>query len=125
MKSNCALIVISLALAACPRAALSLAAQAPTAQAQTWTKESKDRANRAALHDAVQLVRGDSGKWSDEPHLQPAPPIKQKPAKLPRDIAGVAQAKSSRPFVPMMLNLGPSSTTQVVPSSFKRNTLPL
>ena len=45
--------------------------------------------------------------------------------KLPRAMAGVAQAKSSRLFLRMTLNLGPSSTTQVVPSSLSRNTLPL
>src|SRR5262245_7607942 len=53
--------------------------------AQDWTKESKDRAKRAALHDAAQLVRGDSGKWSDEARVQHAPPIQQKPAKMTLD----------------------------------------
>src|SRR5215510_6607825 len=53
--------------------------------AQDWTKESKDRAKRAALHDAAQLVRGDSGKWNDDARLQHAPPIGQKPAKTSLD----------------------------------------
>ena len=39
--------------------------------------------------------------------------------------AGVAHAKSSRRFLRSTSNLGPSSMTQVVPSSFSRNTLPL
>ena len=37
--------------------------------AQDWTKESKDRAKRAMLHDAVQVVRGDSGKWNEDARL--------------------------------------------------------
>ena len=53
--------------------------------AQDWTKESKDRAKRAALHDSAQLVRGDSGKWNDNAQLQHAPPIAQKPAKMTLD----------------------------------------
>jgi hypothetical protein len=53
--------------------------------AQDWTKEAKDRAKRTALHGASQLVRGDSGKWSDEAQLLHAPPIAQKPAKLALD----------------------------------------
>ena len=51
----------------------------------TWTKALKDRAQRGTLHDAFQNVRGDSGKWNDEPKLQHAPPIGQKPAKMPLD----------------------------------------
>jgi hypothetical protein len=54
-------------------------------RAQDWTKESKDRAKRTALHDSAQLVRGDSGKWNDDALLQHAPPIGQKPAKMTLD----------------------------------------
>src|SRR5262245_34989315 len=53
--------------------------------AQDWTKESRDRAKRTALHDSAQLVRGDSGKWNDDALLQHAPPIGQKPAKVSLD----------------------------------------
>jgi hypothetical protein len=53
--------------------------------AQDWTRESKDRTKRSALHDAAQLVRGDSGKWNDEARLQHAPPIAQKPPKTSLD----------------------------------------
>jgi len=55
------------------------------AQERSWTRELKDRAKRDSLHDASQMVRGDSGKWNDEPRLQHAPPIGQKPAKLSLD----------------------------------------
>lgn len=50
------------------------------AQERSWTRELKDRAKRGALHDAFQHVRGDSGKWRDEPGLQHSPPIGRKPA---------------------------------------------
>jgi hypothetical protein len=53
--------------------------------AEDWTKEAKDRAKRSALHDSTQQVRGDSGKWNDEARVQHAPPIAQKPAKMPLD----------------------------------------
>ncbi len=55
------------------------------AQERSWTRERKDGAKRDALHDSSQLVRGDSGKWRDEPGLQVAPPIGQKPAKVSLD----------------------------------------
>ena len=67
------LIVVSLGIAALPL------------HAQDWTKESKDRSKRAALHGSVQLVRGDSGKWNDDARLQHVPPIEQKPAKMSLD----------------------------------------
>jgi len=53
--------------------------------AEDWTKESKDRSKRAALHDAAQLVRGDAGRWSDKVQLVNAPAISNKPAKLTLD----------------------------------------
>lgn len=73
MKNTVA-VCVSLALAALPLAA------------QDWTKESKDRAKRTALHGAAQLVRGDSGKWNDDARLQYASPIEQKPAKMTLDV---------------------------------------
>ena len=51
----------------------------------SWSRALKDRAERGKLHEAFQHVRGDSGKWRDEPILQHAPPIDQKPPKLPLD----------------------------------------
>ena len=54
-------------------------------QGDSWTKALKDRAKRGTLHDVFQNVRGDSGKWNDEPILQHALPIRQKPAKMSLD----------------------------------------
>ncbi len=51
----------------------------------SWTKMLKDRSERGKLQDAFQLIRGDSGKWRDEPALQHAPPIGQKPMKTSLD----------------------------------------
>jgi hypothetical protein len=62
-----------------------LALVASPLRAEDWTKESKDRTKRAALHDSAQIVRGDSGKWNDAAMLQHAPPIEQKPAKTSLD----------------------------------------
>jgi hypothetical protein len=64
---------------------IALAALASPLGAQDWTKESRDRAKRAALHGSAQLVRGDSGKWNDDALLLHAPPIAQKPAKTSLD----------------------------------------
>jgi hypothetical protein len=74
MRRICLLIVVSLLFISMP------------VYAQDWTKESKDRAKRTALHDSAQLVRGDSGKWNDDARLQHAPPIEQKPAKMTLDV---------------------------------------
>lgn len=64
---------------------ISLALLVWPLHAQDWTKESKDRAKRAALHDAAQLVRGDSGKWNDDTRLLHVLPLSQKPAKQSLD----------------------------------------
>lgn len=74
MKTIGALMLVSLGIVALPLGA------------QDWTKESKDRAKRSALHGGAQLVRGDSGKWNDAARLQHAPPIEQKPAKMSLDV---------------------------------------
>jgi hypothetical protein len=55
------------------------------AQERTWTRERKEGEKRDVLHGASQLVRGDSGRWRDEPELQHAPPIERKPAKTSLD----------------------------------------
>lgn len=73
MKRTCGLLVISFGTMAFPLCA------------EDWTREAKDRAKRAALHDSAQIVRGDSGKWSDDARVQHAPSIKQKSAKLSLD----------------------------------------
>ncbi len=56
-----------------------------SAQERSWTRELKEGAKQDLLHDSSQQVRGDSGKWNDEPRLQHAPPIEQKPARLTLD----------------------------------------
>ncbi len=48
-------------------------------------KQVKDPAERGRLSDARQIVRGDSGKWSDVAELRPAPPLARKPAGLALD----------------------------------------
>ncbi|MEQ8790868.1 MAG: hypothetical protein RIC55_31690 [Pirellulaceae bacterium] len=53
--------------------------------ATSWTKKLKSREQRGTLQDAIQVVRGDSGKWSDEPQMQLAPAITRKPEKLSLD----------------------------------------
>jgi hypothetical protein len=55
------------------------------AQEQAWIKEAKDPTRRTVLHDSEQPVRGDSGKWNDNPILQHAPPIAQKPPRVSLD----------------------------------------
>lgn len=54
-------------------------------EGDTWTRTLKDRTKRGMLHDAFERVRGDSGKWNDEPRLLHAPPIKTKPPKTSLD----------------------------------------
>ncbi|HUG92886.1 MAG TPA: hypothetical protein VML55_18740 [Planctomycetaceae bacterium] len=51
----------------------------------TWTKSLKDRAGRGTLEGVRQSIRGDTGKWSDEPRVQHAPPVEEKPARMPLD----------------------------------------
>ena len=55
------------------------------AQEHSWVKELKDRAKRDTLQEGFQKVRGDSGKWNDEPKLQHAPPSQLKPANVTLD----------------------------------------
>ena len=86
MKSFSVMSLLVLVIAAAPLIAQESqprGAGAPAGDARTRTL--KDRAERGKLYDAFQNVRGDSGKWRDEPGLQHAPPIETKPAKLPLD----------------------------------------
>lgn len=50
-----------------------------------WTKVLKSREQRGKLQDAFQSVRGDSGRWSDDPQMQLAPAFVAKPEKLALD----------------------------------------
>jgi hypothetical protein len=65
--------------------AVPLLAQQARQQGDAWTRQLADRGQRGTLHDSFQYVRGDSGKWQDEPLLIHAPPISQKPAKVSLD----------------------------------------
>lgn len=56
-----------------------------TGDDHSWTKALEDRAARGTLEDQLQNIRGDTGKWSDEPRLQHAPPVSRKPERLPLD----------------------------------------
>lgn len=70
-------------------ACTTLPAQEPapseTRQGDQWTRTLTDRAQRGTLQDAFQKIRGDTGRWSDEPKLLQAPPIDKKPAKTSLD----------------------------------------
>src|SRR5690349_23364461 len=54
-------------------------------QGDSWTRALTDRAKRGTLQDAFQNVRGDTGRWSDEPRLLHVPPIEKKPVKTSLD----------------------------------------
>ena len=54
-------------------------------QGDSWTRTLTERAKRGTLQDVFQNVRGDTGRWSDEPKLAIAPPIEKKPAKTSLD----------------------------------------
>ena len=50
-----------------------------------WAKTLQPDDQPGKLQDLYQPVRGDSGKWNDEPMLQHAPPLERKPAKMSAD----------------------------------------
>ncbi len=52
---------------------------------KAWVRSLTDRGERGTLQDEFQYVRGDSGKWNDDPILQLAPPLARKPAQLRLD----------------------------------------
>jgi hypothetical protein len=87
MKTTIASFTAGLLIVSAP-----LAAQDPKPSAakevrsgDKWVQAISDPAQRGTLHDAIQHVRGDSGKWNDEPMLQHAPPIAGKPPKMSLD----------------------------------------
>lgn len=57
---------------------------APPQQGETWTRELAEPVQRGKLQDAFQFIRGDTGKWSDEPKLLCAP-LTDKPSKTSLD----------------------------------------
>lgn len=69
---------LSMLIVALSAPALLCAQQAPLAGSSSpdaWTKLLADRSKRGTLHDTTQMVRGDTGKWSDEPQLSHASPL--------------------------------------------------
>ena len=66
------------------------AQQTPSADSSApnaWTKVLADKSKRGTLHDATQTVRGDAGKWSDEPpQLSHVSPLIPPGAKIPLDV---------------------------------------
>jgi hypothetical protein len=93
MRITSTLLVASLAILSAPafaqdaKADSEKEAQAKAAapNGDTWTRSLDDRAKRGTLQDQYQFVRGDTGRWNDEAQLQLAPPIEQKPARMPLD----------------------------------------
>lgn len=89
MLSFAAVLVLSLQLFAQEskrtKSEDSQAVPAKRTQGDSWTRALKDRAQRGTLHDAFQNVRGDTGKWNDNPILQHVPPIERKPPKKSLD----------------------------------------
>ena len=75
MRQVAALLVVSVVAVSAPL----------LAQEHSWVKVLKDLAKRDTLQDGFQRVRGDSGKWNDEPRLQHAPPSELKPANVSLD----------------------------------------
>ncbi len=51
----------------------------------TVLRELKERSARGSLSDQRQIVRGDSGKWSDANALLPVPPLSRKPQGMALD----------------------------------------
>lgn len=85
MKTLC----LSMLVVALSAPAMLCAQQPPPAGAatsDTWTKVLTDRSKRGTLQDALQMVRGDTGKWSDEPRLSPVSPLLPPGAKLSLDV---------------------------------------
>lgn len=78
-------LLVSVMLAASIFSEETKPANAAAPAGDSWTRKLKDRAERGKLHDQLQIVRGDSGKWNDEARLQLAPSMQRKPASLSFD----------------------------------------
>jgi len=57
----------------------------PTAP-DAWAKVLSDKSKRGTLQDAIQTVRGDTGKWSDTPQLSAASPLLPPGTKVSLDV---------------------------------------
>jgi hypothetical protein len=85
-------LILSVALIAAPLSADDTKGDTPPAadkpaapSGDAWSKSLDDRTKRGSLQDQYQFVRGDTGRWNDEAQLVLAPPIEQKPARMPLD----------------------------------------
>lgn len=70
--------------AACLATALT-ALEPPQPPQPAILRSLKDRTARGTLSDQRELVRGDTGKWSDTATLQHVPPLERKPQSLSLD----------------------------------------
>lgn len=85
MKTTLATIALAVLLHSSLRADDDQPAKPVVPQGDTWTRTLKEDSARDTLLDALEKVRGDSGKWNDDPKLQHAPPLSRKPAKMSLD----------------------------------------
>jgi hypothetical protein len=85
MKRISVLIVAVCSLTISPLLAQDESRDEAAAERSTWTKELKDREQRGKLQDAFQMVRGDSGRWSEEHQVQLAPAMARKSDKVSLD----------------------------------------
>ena len=79
------LMVLAAPLAAQENKPAGKLANSQVRRGDKWAQVIEDRAQRGTLHDAFQLVRGDTGRWSDEPQLLHAPATAAKPLPLKLD----------------------------------------
>jgi len=62
-----------------------LAAALIADESDTWSKAVKSKAERGSLEVRAENVRGDTGKWRDDPLLQAAPALAEIPGKFSLD----------------------------------------
>jgi hypothetical protein len=95
------LMIVGLLLAGWPLwSQESKPAESREPQGTAWTKTLEERSQRGTLHNAIQKVRGDTGKWNDDARLQLAPPIRRKPPNLSLD-DWADQLQESADFLPV------------------------
>lgn len=86
MLSNATRSLSVLAMAAvCASMQAQESTPSDSLQGEAWTRTLSERAKRGTLQNVFQNVRGDTGRWSDEPRLLHAPSIERKPAKTSLD----------------------------------------
>jgi hypothetical protein len=84
MKTPYITTIVVLTIASLPSFAEVVNAQEDSRKQAAWVRQVKERSERGSLHDAFQYVRGDSGRWSDDPLLLTAP-ITQRPERAALD----------------------------------------